>query len=72
MSFYTKDLSEAGFRKSHLKELMRKAYDAGFLPSIEWRQAEIFINRLEANHVESQVAYYSRLIASKETTNKAA
>lgn len=71
MSFYTKELTNEGNQKTRLKELVRKAYNAGFLPSIEWRQAEILIYKLPENNVQTQIDYYSRLIASKETSKAA-
>lgn len=60
-----------GFRKSHLAELVKKAYNSGFLPKVEWTRAQLWINGLEEHQVQSQIDYYSRLIASKETSKAA-
>lgn len=53
-------------RKSRLKELMRQAYNAGFMPSIEWRHCEIMLLKIEPRQVESSIEYYQKLLASKQ------
>lgn len=53
-------------QKDELKELVFQAYSAGFLPKVEWVQAETWINGLEPSQVPNQIAYYTRLIQSKQ------
>lgn len=57
--------------KDELRGKVQIAYDLGFLPKVEWVNVDTWINNLQADQVQSQTDYYTRLIASKETSKAA-
>lgn len=65
------EIAQAKALKDELREKVTKAYDYGFLPKVEWAKVTAWINNLKADQVQSQIDYYSRLIASKETSKAA-